>query len=460
MSRSRLARRLSTLLVLLLAGVAGIVTVVESASAGPAVLARPAADDPGLRGATAPVAGVVPGLTGRAAEEAAGSAAQHFRTHAAERIARSQRSAAAVAATAAAATTIHDAWGTFLTSSASHSLQATHSVFGPATTRSPGDYVYAPTALPGGTACIELTTAITPQGSKLWAWDWCGGRDGIGKVVNIDAAFLATYTTMVNGRSAYSMQETQVSTSPNVWTVYLFNYQTHAWDTFYTGTGAKSIPGAAWDFYEVYTDVDATSTGSYCRDLVGRSFEATGIKVLQGGVWKAADNSNSRLSSPVPGSRLGCPALKLSIVRANDAWLAEIGGGNPPPPPAGKSYEAESAENTLGGQAAARTAAGASGGAVVGYVGNGAANYLQFANVMGGTAGSHKVTVYYASAAARATTISVNGGAAVTVNPPSTGGWDTIGSITVNLTLTAGANTLRFGNPTGWAPDFDRIVVD
>ncbi len=128
-------------------------------------------------------------------------------------------------------------------------------------------------------------------------------------------------------------------------------------------------------------------------------------------------------------------------------------------PPVGTSYEAEAGGNTLGGQAAVRSSAGASGGALVGYVGNGTANYLQFNNVQAAAAGSRRVTVYYASGANRSMTIGVNGGTATTVSTPSTGGWNTIGSITVTLTLAAGTNTVRFGNPTGWAPDFDRIVV-
>ncbi|MEN3304814.1 MAG: uncharacterized protein V7603_1016 [Micromonosporaceae bacterium] len=132
--------------------------------------------------------------------------------------------------------------------------------------------------------------------------------------------------------------------------------------------------------------------------------------------------------------------------------------GQPPP---GRSYEAEASGNTLAGQAAVRSSAAASGGALVGFVGNGTANFLQFNNVQSGTgsAGAHPVTVYYASGDNRSATISVNGGAATTVSTPSTGGWNTVGSVSVTLALDAGANTLRFGNPSGWAPDLDRIVV-
>jgi hypothetical protein len=122
---------------------------------------------------------------------------------------------------------------------------------------------------------------------------------------------------------------------------------------------------------------------------------------------------------------------------------------------AGTSYEAEAA--TLGGQAAVRSSSGASGGALVGYVGGGTANFVQFG--VSATAGAHPVTIFYASGEARSLTVSVNGGPATSVSTPGTGGWDTVGSVSVTLNLVAGANTIRIGNPAGWAPDIDRIVV-
>jgi hypothetical protein len=274
----------------------------------------------------------------------------------------------------------------------------------------------------------------------------------------MDATFLATYTTMVNGRPAYSMDEHKTSTSANAWTVYLFNYKTHAFDTFMSSTGAKDIPGSSWDFFEMYTTVDpATGAGYYCQNANGMAIEASSVKVSQGGAWTPANATNSSLSKPPPGSAYDCPSLTLTVGHANDNWIAQFGGGGQPP--SSSSYEAEAGGNTLAGQAAVRSSASASGGALVGYVGNGAANYLQFNNVTGGVAGSHQLTISYASGENRSATVSVNGGAATTVNTPSTGGWDTIGSVTVTVKLNAGANTVRLGNSGGWAPDFDRIVV-
>jgi hypothetical protein len=255
------------------------------------------------------------------------------------------------------------------------------------------------------------------------------------------------------------MEEHRTSTSANAWTVYLYNYQAHAFDTFMSSTGATDIPGSSWDFFEIYTTVNpATGAGYYCKDAAGMAIEAAGIKVTQGGAWTPANSSNSSLSNPPAGSAFDCPQLKFTVGHPNDNWVAQIGGGGTPPP-AGTSYEAEAGGNTLGGQAAARSSAGASGGALVGYVGNGTANYLQFNNVSTASAGTHQLTVYYTSAESRSATVSVDGGAATTVNTPSTGGWDTVGSVTVTVTLTAGTNTIRFGNPTAWASDLDRIVV-
>ncbi|WP_212830719.1 carbohydrate-binding protein [Catellatospora sp. TT07R-123] len=414
-------------------------------AAAAAGLARPAADSPALLGAVAPIGGVVPGLTGAAAQQAAGAAAEHFRS---------------TRTSAVAAAQLHTSWGIQFPINASQGLRATQSVVtGAGTTTTGGDYVYAPTAIPAGSACIEMTTAYTPTGPNLWAWDWCGGRDGVGKLTPMNASFLATYTTMVNGRPAYSLDEHKTSTTANTWTAYLYNFQTHAWDVYFTSSGVYDLPQFpfGWDMFEVYTSVNpATGAGYYCRDLAGRAFESSSIQLSVNGAWTPATAATAPTDStrPPSGSSFDCPALTFSMVHANDDWLDQIGTA-----PATASYEAEASGNTRGGQAAVRSLSTASGGAVVGYVGNGTANYLQFNNVNAATAGSRTVTVYYASGENRSVTLSVNGGSPVSVSTPSTGGWNTVGSVSVTLNLAAGANTIRFANPTGWAPDLDRITV-
>ncbi|ACU73862.1 Carbohydrate binding family 6 [Catenulispora acidiphila DSM 44928] len=405
----------------------------------------------------AKAAGVVPGLTGAAARQAAGPAADRFRQLTEQRV---QAAAAGHGAASSAAATLHTSWGITMPVGVGTGFKALQSVVGGAQPTNGGDFVYAPTALPPGRACMEITTAYTPSGPDLWAWDWCGGRDQVGKLTAMDSTFLATYTTTVNGHPAYDLDEHQTSASGNVWTAYLYNYQTHAWDTFYTSSGTYDLSQYpfGWDMFEVYTTPDpGTGAGYYCHDLLGKPFESSSVQLLTGSTWTPAAPGNSSPDStpPAPGSSLDCPALTITLAHPNDDWTALIGGTSG----SSQSYEAEAAGNTLAGQAAVRSSSGASGGALVGYIGNGTANYLQVNNVSATTAGSHRLTIYYAAGENRSLTVSINGGAATSLTTPGTGGWDTVGSVATTVTLTAGTNTVRIGNPTGWAPDVDRIVV-
>jgi hypothetical protein len=384
-------------------------------------------------------AGVVPGVTGAAARQQAGAAATRFLQ---------MRTRQAVVAAQ-----LHTDWGLNLPNGASAGLHATQSVITTgATTTTGGDYVYAPTAIPAGGACIEMTTAYTPTGPYLWAWDWCGGRDGVGKLTPMNAAFLSTYTSTVNGHAAYQLDVHKTSSTANTWTAYLYNVQTKAWDTYFTSTGTYDLPQFpfGWDMFEIYT-----TSGSYCHDLTGQAFDSSAIQVYANNAWAPADTTNAQTTSrTIPsGSAYDCPQLTFSVPHPNDHWVAQIGGSAPP---SATSYEAEAGART--GQAAVRSSAGASGGAVVGYVGNGAANTVSL-TVSVASAGSHTVSISYASGAARSVTLTVNGAAGPTVSTPSTGGWDTIGSVSTTVNLNAGTNTVQLGNATGWAPDLDRIVV-
>jgi hypothetical protein len=124
---------------------------------------------------------------------------------------------------------------------------------------------------------------------------------------------------------------------------------------------------------------------------------------------------------------------------------------------ASSSYEAEASANTLAGGAKVSTCSPCSGGKKVGFVGNGGT--LQFNGVSASAAGSVTVTISYASGAARSAQLSVNGGTAKTLNFASTGSYTTVGTLATTVTLKSGSNTLKFSNSSGWAPDFDKIVV-
>jgi hypothetical protein len=127
------------------------------------------------------------------------------------------------------------------------------------------------------------------------------------------------------------------------------------------------------------------------------------------------------------------------------------------PPPAATSYEAESSANTLAGGAVLQTCPTCSGGQKVGFVGNGGT--LTFDDVTAATSGTYQVTIAYCSGDPRPAMVSVNGGTPQALSFPSTGSFSTVGTMTVPLALTAGANTIEFGDPAAYTPDFDRIIV-
>jgi hypothetical protein len=89
---------------------------------------------------------------------------------------------------------------------------------------------------------------------------------------------------------------------------------------------------------------------------------------------------------------------------------------------------------------------------------------LQFNNVTANAPGSNVVTIWYTNGdAVRYALLSVNGSSGTPVSFPSTGSFQTVGSIQRTVTLNAGSNnTLEFYNPIvgSWAPDFDRIGVN
>jgi hypothetical protein len=120
-------------------------------------------------------------------------------------------------------------------------------------------------------------------------------------------------------------------------------------------------------------------------------------------------------------------------------------------------FEAESAANTLTGTARTHSEQNASGGLTIGNLGRGNANALRFNGLTVPQAGTYTLTVFYISGDEnRNAVISVNGSGS-TVLFPSTGDWDTIGSLTTRINLRAGANSVTFTNAAGPAPDIDQI---
>jgi Alpha galactosidase A/Concanavalin A-like lectin/glucanases superfamily/Alpha galactosidase C-terminal beta sandwich domain/Alpha-galactosidase, CBM13 domain len=126
-----------------------------------------------------------------------------------------------------------------------------------------------------------------------------------------------------------------------------------------------------------------------------------------------------------------------------------------------RTYEAESSYNSFSGTAYyVPENPNFSSGAYVTGVGFGATNAFQFNQVAAPSNGLYEVDIYYACGADRTAQLSVNGGTTTNLSFAATGG-DTnqVGVMPVYLQLSAGENTLTFGNLTNLAPNFDKIVV-
>jgi hypothetical protein len=157
-----------------------------------------------------------------------------------------------------------------------------------------------------------------------------------------------------------------------------------------------------------------------------------------------------------PGAALGPAALVVMGTGAGHSHTANIAltviSAN------SVSVEAEVPGNVLAGGARVIKCAACSGGARVGHMGRGAS--LTFENVTVPSAGTYQLVIAYTNGAGtRSANMIVDGGAPVTLDFASTRGFGTVGTLTVTVTLAAGANTIRFTNPTASAPDFDRIMV-
>jgi alpha-galactosidase len=122
------------------------------------------------------------------------------------------------------------------------------------------------------------------------------------------------------------------------------------------------------------------------------------------------------------------------------------------------TIEAESSANTLSGGARVASCGGCSGGAKVGFVGNGGT--LRINQVSVPASGSYQLTVAYCDGdSGRSGDMSVDAGSPTVLSFTNSGGWSTPAALTVTVHLNAGVNTITFSNPAGWAPDFDQVIV-
>ena len=112
-------------------------------------------------------------------------------------------------------------------------------------------------------------------------------------------------------------------------------------------------------------------------------------------------------------------------------------------------YEAEAA--TIVGDA--RTS-----GHYVGYVGNG--GEIHFDKVISENGGNYTLKIMYYTQEDRQICVKVNDAEAVTLDCISNGSWNSdMGTISLDITLNAGTNTISLLNDSAYAPNIDYIEV-
>ncbi len=123
------------------------------------------------------------------------------------------------------------------------------------------------------------------------------------------------------------------------------------------------------------------------------------------------------------------------------------------------AYPAAAPANTLAGGAVVASCSTCYGGEKVGYVGEGGT--LTYNDVSAPAGGTYNVTIIYCdgSATGRQADITVDGGTPQLLSFTPTGSFDTVGAMTVTVTLAAGDNTIELSNPAAYAPDMNEIIV-
>ena len=149
------------------------------------------------------------------------------------------------------------------------------------------------------------------------------------------------------------------------------------------------------------------------------------------------------------------PGLEV-LVAGHGTRLFKIVASGTVPAPSGTSYEAAAA--TLSGTAGVYSCPACSEGLKVGGLGLGLNNTVTFDSVTVPRAGVYNMTVDYMTQGLRASLYSINDGPWLTLNVGG-GSFFLPTSSTVPVALRAGANTIRYGNPTSYPADLDRIVI-
>ncbi|KAJ4485534.1 Arabinanase/levansucrase/invertase [Lentinula aciculospora] len=318
-----------------------------------------------------------------------------------------------------------------------------------------------------GAAMVGVATAKTPCGPYTYKGSWkplgADSRDE-GLFLDDDGTAYLLYASDNNQNFKISMLDTnyynvteQVSVltgatleAPGVIkrdnVYYLIASHTSGWDPNPNKVFTASSLAGPWS---TQVDIAPEDTNTYySQNAYDMPLGTNGI--YMGDRWDvSALGSSTYIWFPLSW------ASGLPVIVKADVWNVNLATGTYTVA-TGTTYEAES--GTLGGSAVLLTDSSYSGGQAVGFLGDGGTLTLDII----GIGEAQWVSLYYANGDStwRNTTLSVNGGANVVVQQPSSGGGHVIQSVPVKVTLKNGANTLTFSSgQASFAGDLDKIIV-
>jgi len=207
-----------------------------------------------------------------------------------------------------------------------------------------------------------------------------------------------------------------------------------------------------------------TQTASSSRRIQGYTIQSS----ADGSTWSTVKSGTLPNARGAQYIDIGVTARFIRLVvntmysssktlRIDELWLSSsyAGGGTP----TNLTVEAEASGNTLSGAAVVSSCTACSGGAKVRFIGSTASNFVTVNNINVSTAGTYTLTIQYGVNGTRTFDLSVNGGATIAVNCTGTD-FNTPATTTVQVSLKAGNNSIRFFNNTAWAPDLDVVKVN
>jgi hypothetical protein len=161
-------------------------------------------------------------------------------------------------------------------------------------------------------------------------------------------------------------------------------------------------------------------------------------------LWSGANGgtiANSYTATLRPG--------ETRLIRA----VPTTGGGG------GSTVEAEASGNTIAGSTRTSSCSACSGGTKVGFIGNGAGNYVTINGLTPSAAGNRTLTISYLLSGTRSFFVSVTGGADQQVTLTGTS-FSTVSTTTITVNVKAGSNTVKFHNDSAYAPDLDKVSIN